>query len=115
VQFFVDLPARPDSISLWRLLPAAAQLPTVVLLTAGAYLLAHRFLDRSTGGLVLGCGLVFAAFDLANKQTFENQWLLASQLLVTALACRAVERRAHAGAEADPRTSAASGGDPRVR
>jgi hypothetical protein len=43
---------------------------------------------------VLGCGLVFAAFDLANKQTFENQWLLACQLLVVALACRAVERPA---------------------
>jgi hypothetical protein len=37
---------------------------------------------------------VFAAFDLANKQTFENQWLLACQLLVTGLACRAVERPA---------------------
>jgi hypothetical protein len=37
---------------------------------------------------------VFAAFDLANKQTFENQWLLACQLLVVGLACRAVRRPA---------------------
>jgi hypothetical protein len=37
---------------------------------------------------------VFAAFDLANKQSFENQWLLACQLLVAGLACRAVEQPA---------------------
>jgi hypothetical protein len=109
VRFFLDLPARPDSISLWRFLPAAAQIPVVVALTVGALLLAHRFLDRSTAGLVLGCGLVFAAFDLANKQSFENQWLLASQLLVAALACRAIEPRDRAPDEAGPRTSVAAG------
>jgi hypothetical protein len=91
VRFFLDLPARPDSISVWRFLPAAAQIPVVIALTVAAYLLAHRYLDRSTASLVLGCGLVFAAFDLANKQSFENQWLLASQLLVAALACRAIQ------------------------
>jgi hypothetical protein len=91
VQFFLDLPARPDSISVWRFLPAGAQIPVVLALTVGAYLLAARFLDRSTAGLVLGCGLVFLAFDLANKQSFENQWLLASQLVVAALACRAIQ------------------------
>jgi hypothetical protein len=94
VRFFVDLPARPDSISLWRFLPPAAQIPAVLALMVGGYLLAYRFLDRSTASLVLGCGLVFAAFDLANKQTFENQWLLACQLLVVGLACRAVRRPA---------------------
>jgi hypothetical protein len=101
VRFFLDLPARPDSISLWRFLPGPARIPAVLLLVAGAYLLAARFLDRSVAGLVLGCGLVFAAFDLANKQSFENQWLLASQLLVVALACRALER--------PPREPAAAG------
>jgi hypothetical protein len=94
VRFFLDLPARPDSISLWRFLPPVAQIPAVLALTVGGYLLAFRFLDRSAASLVLGCGLVFAAFDLANKQTFENQWLLACQLLVVGLACRAVERPA---------------------
>ena len=54
----------------------------------------QRFLDRSIASLVLGSGLVFAAFDLANKQSFENQWLLACQLLVASLACRAVEQLA---------------------
>jgi hypothetical protein len=51
---------------------------------------------------------VFLAFDLANKQSFENQWLLASQLVVAALACRAIEPRDHAQDEASPRTSVAS-------
>jgi len=41
---------------------------------------------------VFGSGLLFAAFDLANKQSFENQWLLACQLLVLGLACRAAEQ-----------------------
>jgi hypothetical protein len=108
VQFFLDLPARPDSISAWRFLPAAAQVPTVAALTVAAYLLAHRFLERSTAGLLLGCGLVFAAFDLANKQSFENQWLLASQLVVAALACRAVERPDGAQDEDNPRASVAT-------
>jgi hypothetical protein len=114
VRFFLDLPARPDSISVWRFLPAAAQVPVVVALTVGAYLLAIRFLDRSTAGLVLGCGLVFAAFDLANKQSFENQWLLACQLLVAALACHAVERRDHAADEASPGTGVVAPGAPTV-
>jgi hypothetical protein len=92
VQFFLDLPARPDSISVWKFLPDAARIPAVVALTAGAYLVVLRFLDRSIASLVLGSGLVFVAFDLANKQSFENQWLLACQLLVAGLACRAVEQ-----------------------
>jgi hypothetical protein len=105
VRFFLDLPARPDSISLWRFLPTALQIPAVLALTLAAYLLAHRFLDRSIASLVLGSGLVFAAFDLANKQSFENQWLLACQLLVAGLACRAAERSAGLAARAELRAA----------
>jgi len=58
--------------------------------------------------LVFGSGLLFAAFDLANKQSFENQWLLACQLLVFGLACRAAEtagaERAVAADQAPPPT-----------
>jgi hypothetical protein len=112
-QFFLDLPARPDSISVWRFLPGAARIPAVLGLTAGAYLLAHRFLDRSVASLVLASGLVFAAFDLANKQSFENQWLLACQLLVAGLACRAVERSARPPVPpGEPRGGAADPGTP---
>jgi hypothetical protein len=40
--------------------------------------------------------LVLAAFDLANKQSFLNQWLLAAQLVVAGLALVAAGPRAGA-------------------
>jgi len=91
VRFFIDLPARQDSLSVWNLIPGGLQTATVLALIAAGYLLAVRLLDRPVSGLVFGCGLLFAAFDLANKQSFENQWVLACQLLVLGLACRAAE------------------------
>jgi hypothetical protein len=94
VRFFIDLPARQDSLSVWKFVPHGLQLPAVVVLTAAGYVLASRLLDGTVSGAVFGSGLVFAAFDLANKQSFENQWVLACQLLVLGLACRAVERPA---------------------
>jgi hypothetical protein len=99
VNFFIDLPARQDSLSVWKLVPHGLQLPAVVVLTAAGYLLASRLLDGTVSGVVFGSGLVFAAFDLANKQSFENQWVLACQLLILGLACRAVE---HAAVEPEP-------------
>jgi hypothetical protein len=92
VRFFIDLPARGDSLSVWTLIPGGLQMVAVLALIAAGYLLAVRLLDGRLSGLVFGCGLVFAAFDLANKQSFENQWVLACQLLVLGLACRAAER-----------------------
>jgi hypothetical protein len=91
VRFFIDLPARQDSLSVWKLIPGGLQTAAVLVLIVAGYLLAVRLLDRPVSGLVFGCGLLFAAFDLANKQSFENQWVLACQLLVLGLACRAAE------------------------
>jgi hypothetical protein len=99
VRFFIDLPARQDSLSVWKLLPGGLGTLVVLALTAGGYVLGYRLLDGSVSTLVFGSGLLFAAFDLANKQTFENQWLLACELLILGLACRAGER---AGAERAP-------------
>jgi hypothetical protein len=98
VRFFLDLPARQDSLSVWKFVPGGLQTLVVLALTAGGYLLAYRLLDGSASSLVFGCGLLFAAFDLANKQSFENQWLLACQLLVLGVACRAAEGAATPGA-----------------
>jgi hypothetical protein len=92
VRFFLDLPARQDSLSVWKFIPGGLQTLVVLALTAGGYVLAYRLLDGSVSSLVFGSGLLFAAFDLANKQSFENQWLLACQLLVLGLACAAAER-----------------------
>lgn len=101
VRFFLNLPARQDSLSVWKFLPGVARVPAVLALTAGAYALAWRLRDRSLAALVFGTGLVFAAFDLANKQSFENQWVLACQLLIVGLACHVVEAAAKAKAGAE--------------
>jgi hypothetical protein len=86
LDFFLDLPARPDSLSVWHLLPGPLPAVTLLALTAAAYALVLRRTPRTPGGLLIGSGLVLAAFGLANKQSFLNQWALAAQLLVTGLA-----------------------------
>ena len=62
-------------------------------LVAVAYVLVLRAMPRTPGGLLLGCGLILAAFALANKQSFLNQWLLASQLVVAGIALAAAAAR----------------------
>lgn len=91
--FFLDLPARADSLSVWLLLPGPLRTVAVLALVAVAYVLVLRGVPRTPGGLLLGCGLVLAAFALANKQSFLNQWLLAAQLVVAGLALVAVRTR----------------------
>jgi hypothetical protein len=91
LDFFVDLPVRRDSLSVWHLLPGPLQTVTLLALTVAAYALALTRLPRTAGGLLLGNGLVLAAFDLANKQSFLNQWLLVAQLIVAGLALAARE------------------------
>ena len=93
VEFFLDLPARTDSLSVWQLVPGPLRAVAVLLLVAAAYLLVLRGVPRTPGGLLLGCGLVLAAFALANKQSFLNQWLLAAQLVVAGLTLAAATRR----------------------
>jgi hypothetical protein len=93
VDFFVDLPARDDSLSVWLLVPGPLRTVTVLALVAVAYVVVLRGAPRTPGGLLLGCGLVLAAFALANKQSFLNQWLLAGQLVVAGLALVAATTR----------------------
>lgn len=93
VDFFVDLPARTDSLSVWQLVPGPLRTVAVLLLVAVGYAIVLRAAPRTPGGLLLGCGLVLAAFALANKQSFLNQWLLASQLVVAGLALVAAGTR----------------------
>jgi hypothetical protein len=93
VEFFVDLPARDDSLSVWQLVPGPLRTVTVLALVAVAYAIVLRGVPRTPGGLLLGCGLVLAAFALANKQSFLNQWLLAAQLVVAGLSLVAATSR----------------------
>jgi hypothetical protein len=92
VDFFVDLPARPDSLSIWHLLPGPLQSAAVLALALAAYAIAWRRLPRTPGGLLIASALVLAAFDLANKQSFLNQWALSAQLTVAGLALLATDR-----------------------
>jgi hypothetical protein len=92
VAFFLDLPARTDSLSVWRWLPAGAGTPLLLLAAAAAYAVALRRLPRDGAGLLLGWALVLAAWDLVNKQSFLNQWLLVAQLILAALALAATRR-----------------------
>jgi hypothetical protein len=93
VEFFVDLPARTDSLSLWQLVPGPLRTAAVLGLVAVAYVLIARGVPRTPGGLLLGSGLVLAAFPLANKQSFLNQWLLAAQLVVAGITITAATHR----------------------
>jgi uncharacterized membrane protein len=93
VEFFVDLPARTDSLSLWHLVPGPLRTAAVLGLVAVAYVLIVRSVPRTPGGLLLGSGLVLAAFALANKQSFLNQWLLAAQLVVAGITITAATHR----------------------
>jgi hypothetical protein len=106
VDFFLDLPPRADSLSLWHWLPDGTGTPLLLLAAVGAYLLAVTRLPRDGAGLLLGWGLVLAAWDLVNKQSFMNQWLLVAQLTVAGLTLAAARN-----ATSETRqTSAAVGG-----
>jgi hypothetical protein len=86
VEFFVDLPARADSLSVWKFIPESLQTVSVLALTALAFVLVLTRIERSLAGLVLGSAIVMIGFDLANKQSFENQWWIASSLIIVSMA-----------------------------
>ncbi len=89
VDFFLDLPARADSLSVWHLLPHGVGTPLLLVAAVASYAVALRSLPRDGAGLLLGWGLILAAWDLVNKQSFLNQWLLVAQLTLAALALSA--------------------------
>jgi hypothetical protein len=61
----------------------------LLLAAAAAYAVALRCLPRDGAGPLLGWALILASWDLLNKQSFLNQWLLVAQLTVAALALAA--------------------------
>ncbi|HSV65135.1 MAG TPA: hypothetical protein VLJ59_04385 [Mycobacteriales bacterium] len=93
VGFFLHLPARADSLSVWQWLPVGLGTPILLLTAATAYALAATRLPRDGAGLLLGWGLVLGGWDLINKQSFLNQWLLVAQLVVAGLALAASRSR----------------------
>ena len=80
--FYLLTPLQNRSVSVYQLIPGS--LGTVVVVVA--LVLAYWLVVRSRTGFLLGAGVVLAAFDLVNKQTFLNQWVLAAELVVAGLA-----------------------------
>jgi len=80
--FFLLTPLQNRSVSLYQLIPAP--LGTLVVLVV--LVLAYWLVVRSRTGFLLGAGVVLAAFNLVNKQTFLNQWVFAAELIVAGLA-----------------------------
>lgn len=78
------------TVGLWLLLLALI----------GAYALVLWRLPRTPSGLALGCAVVMWAFDLANKQTFFNHYMLPLGLLLVAVAT--AEARSAEPAETNP-------------
>jgi hypothetical protein len=75
------------------------------LILIGAYLVVLWRVPRTPSGLALGAALVMWAFDLANKQTYFNHYLLPLGLLVIALATidtAPAERAVDAGTSVSP-------------
>lgn len=95
VAFFIDLPARNDSLSVWQYLPGPLGTPVVLLLVVGTLVLAVRRLPHTAGGLLVGAGATLASFNFANKQTFQNQWWIAGELLLCGLAFCSLESTEH--------------------
>jgi hypothetical protein len=88
VTYNLDLPARLDSLSLYRVALAVGWEPGVAVvaaLTLGAVALAWWRLPRDTYGFLLGSAMVMAVFNLANKQSFFNEWQLAAGLVLAAV------------------------------
>lgn len=83
---FVHIAPRVDALTLWLHEPLHLRSALAPLVVALAYVLVwlccrdlpHRFL--------LGAGAVLAGFDLMNKQSFYNQWVLVAWLLIAAAA-----------------------------
>jgi len=89
VTYNLTLPPRLDSLSFY-----AAELHRGVVpgyfLIAGLTLVglaaAMTLLPRTAYGFLVGCAGVMATFNLANKQSFFNQWELVGGLIVLAMA-----------------------------
>ncbi len=86
VDFFLRIAPRGTSLSVWHWVPSAVHLPVLLAALAVGYVVALRWVPRSAGGLLIGSAMVFACFDILNKQSFLNQWLFVAQLLVAGLA-----------------------------
>jgi hypothetical protein len=90
---FVDVAPRSDALTIWLHEPVGLRHVVPVLALLLAYLLAWFSCRRVPHRLLLGCAVALAAFDLTNKASFYNQWVLVTWLLVAAAALELEFRR----------------------
>lgn len=103
VDFFLRIAPRSSSLSLWHWLPSAAGVPVLLVALLIGYVVALTRVPRTAGGLLLASAVVFAVFDLVNKQSFLNQWVFVAQLVVAGLALhRAAQAAGPSVDEPDP-------------
>jgi hypothetical protein len=89
VLYNLDMPARFDSLSLYSAAVHRGVVPGYVLivgLTLVGLAAALLLLPRTAYGFLAGCAVVMATYNLANKQSFFNQWELVAGLIVLSMA-----------------------------
>ena len=94
---FLDITPRADALTLWLHEGSGGRTALALLVLVVAYVLVwlscrgvpHRFL--------LGAATVLAGFDLMNKQSFYNQWVLVTWLLIAAAALELEHRVTSSG------------------
>jgi hypothetical protein len=107
IDFFTSAPARSSSISLWKLAPGGhGQTVLAVLSLAIGLTAAIKFGRRTVGGLLISSGLTLCSFDLMNKQSFQNQWWMAAELVICGLALHLVSIPVAEPAEETPEHAA---------
>lgn len=91
VTFFLELPARANSVSIYPYVPSGVAVAGQLLLVAAVLLGVWRRGVPTAADCFAWCGAITVAFNMFNKQTFLNQWWLSATLLVLSLALRVLD------------------------
>jgi hypothetical protein len=82
------LPPRRDSLSVFTFFLHQGWQPPLALLALAVltgYGIAFRRLPRNAYGFLMGSAVIECVFNIANKQSFFNEWQLAASLIVAAV------------------------------
>ena len=94
---FVQIAPRRDALTLWLHESSSVRTGVTLIALLGAYALVWLVCREVPWRFLLGAATVLAAFDLTNKASFFNQWVLVTWLLVAAAALELEHRAAATG------------------
>lgn len=97
VSDFTQVAPRQDALTLWLHEPPGIRTVVTVAALLAAYGLVWLCCHGTPHRFLLGAVTVLAAFDLTNKASFYNQWVLVTWLAVAAAALELEQRAARAG------------------